>query len=124
MKNKRNFGEQIEQEVQCYLEQKGLKLVQRNFFCKTGEIDLIMWERNCLVFVEVRYRKNDTFGSGAETITRRKQQRLIRTAQFFLLKKPKFANFACRFDVVSVQPDQNNQYNRVQWIPNAFEAYS
>ena len=122
--NKRNFGENIEQEVQDYLKKKGLKPIQNNFSCKTGEIDLIMQEQDTVVFVEVRYRKNDKFGSGAETVTRSKQKRLIRTAHFFLLKKPNYANFPCRFDVVSVQPSADNTYNKVHWIPNAFEAYS
>lgn len=124
MKNKRLFGEKIEQEVQRHLEQKGLITLYKNFSCKVGEIDLVMREQATLIFVEVRYRKNNTFGSGAETVTRRKQQRIIRTAQYFLLKKPSFANFPCRFDVVSVQPNHNNQYNTIHWIPNAFEAYS
>jgi len=123
-KNKRKFGEAIEQEVQLYLQNKGLKLVQKNFLCKAGEIDLIMREKNALAFVEVRFRKSAIFGSGAETVTYRKQRRIIKTAQYFLLKYPSYANFACRFDVVSVQPDDNNQYNTIQWIPNAFEAYS
>lgn len=124
MNSKRHFGAVIEQEVLHYLEKKGLKLIQRNFSCKMGEIDIIMQERNSIVFVEVRYRKNNNFGSGAETITHRKQQRIIKTAHFFLLKNPKLATFPCRFDVVSVQPDLNNQYNEIHWIPNAFEAYS
>ncbi|MFX7820786.1 YraN family protein, partial [Acinetobacter baumannii] len=67
-----------------YLQQQGLRLLERNWRCKAGEIDLIMQDDATLVFVEVRRRKNDRFGGAAASVTWHKQQKLIRAAQWYL----------------------------------------
>ena len=120
----RQLGGEIEAEVCQYLEHQGLTLVRKNYSCKLGEIDLIMIEKETLVFVEVRYRKNDIYGSGADTITYRKQRRIIRAAQMFILSNPNYTNANCRIDVASVQPSSNPMHNHISWIKNAFEAHS
>lgn len=100
-----------------YLQQKKLKLLERNFRCATGEIDLIMRDGDTVVFVEVRARRNEKYGRGADTVDRRKQAKLAATAALWL-QSQKY-NGACRFDVVSVslatQPPQ------LDWIANAFD---
>jgi putative endonuclease len=96
-------------------------LLVRNFRSRYGEIDLVMNDGRSLVFVEVRYRRNDAFGSGAESVDRRKQSRLTACAQYYLQKYPGAAQRPCRFDVVSVSgaPQERN----IDWVRDAFPAF-
>lgn len=97
-----------------HLEARGLTLVQRNFRCKGGEIDLIMRERTTLVFVEVRKRSDARFGGAAASVTSHKQARLVLAAQYFLqrYREPP----ACRFDVVAIDAE------RIDWLVDAFQT--
>jgi len=96
-----------------FLSENGLRLVERNFRCKMGEIDLIMADGRTLVFVEVRLRSNPNHVSGAESITRQKIKRLLRTAEYYLLKHPPASGIDFRFDVISMGLE-------IDWIRNAF----
>ena len=116
--NTRQHGQQWERAAESYLCKKGLRLLDRNFSSRFGEIDLVMEDRGTLVFVEVRYRKSTLRGSGAETVTRQKQGRLSRTAGWYLVKHPTRAEQYCRFDVVSIDSQQTDPC--VNWIKNAF----
>lgn len=107
-------GAQAEALACAHLERAGLKRIARNYRCPQGEIDLIMDDRDTLVFVEVRYRRSDAFGTPAETVNRRKQARLQAAAGHYLLTHP--ADRACRFDVVSV----SGLDVRIEWLRNAF----
>jgi putative endonuclease len=114
----RERGTQVETAVSRYLKQQGLKLLASNYHCRGGEIDLVMQDKSVLVFVEVRYRKNTRFGSAAETVNKRKQSRIILTAQHYL-QQHTGKHDSCRFDVVAVSPaDSGFQF---EWINNAFE---
>jgi len=119
-------GEKAELDASEYLKKNKLKLIQKNYRCKFGEIDLIMQDKQTLVFVEVRYRKNNQFGSGAETITPSKQKKLIKTASYYLQQHPPASQFSARFDVVSMTSDtrQQNSQNesKIDWIKDAFQA--
>lgn len=98
-----------------YLQQRQLTLIERNFRCKGGEIDLIMLDSDAsLVFVEVRQRADQRHGGAAASVTARKQGRLIIAAQHFLqrYRQPP----ACRFDVIAIDGDVT------EWIKNAFDA--
>lgn len=97
-----------------YLKRAGLRPVQRNFHCRLGEIDLIMRDDDQLVFVEVRYRANESFTSAGPTVDIHKQRKLIRTAAFFLAKRSRFSDSVMRFDVVAING------KNVQWIKDAF----
>ena len=123
--NTRTIGNHAESYALNYLLDRGLNLIKRNYHCKCGEIDLIMADKNIIVFVEVRYRKNTYYGSGAETIDFRKQKKLLASATHFLQNKRMLDRF-CRFDVISVCQEQavNNETKNFQinWIPNAFQA--
>lgn len=114
--SRRHKGHAIEQVAASWLSERGLTLVERNFTTKGGEIDLIMWQDDVLVFVEVRYRANTEHGSGAESITHSKIRKLLRTAEFYLQKN--FGNTPpfCRFDVLSGQSEPIE----FEWIKNAF----
>lgn len=119
---KRDVGQKFEEMALNFLTEKGLRFVTKNFNCKTGEIDLIMLDNQAVIFVEVRYRKNINFMSAAETINFFKQQKLIRTAEFFLayhLRKYNLTNFRdSRFDVVTIEGISPNL--KISWIKNAF----
>lgn len=111
-----------------YLQSQGLKLVTRNFSCKFGEIDLVMQHNDVLVFAEVRYRKHHQYGTGAESVDYRKQQKILRSAEFFLQQNPKLNQNSCRVDVISIGPSafnsdsSNPKETNIHWITNAIES--
>lgn len=106
-------GADAEDAALAFLRGQGLRLLARNYRCRFGEIDLIMNEGNTLVFVEVRMRKNAGFGSAAESITARKQKRIIAAARHYLAQVQAVPN--CRFDAVLLCAD-----DPVEWIRDAF----
>jgi putative endonuclease len=114
LSGKQEQGQHWEQVARAWLEQRGLKLVEANFRCKGGEIDLVMRDGAELVFVEVRQRADRKHGGAAASITPAKIRRLVRAAQFYLLRFPHTP--PCRFDVVAIDGD------RVDWLRNAIEV--
>jgi putative endonuclease len=121
----REQGEYTENLACQYLQDKGFNLIEKNFNCRFGEIDLIMQHNGSLVFVEVRYRRNIAFGSGAESITTSKQSKLIKTASAYLQRHAKLAKYPSRFDVVSITGFiETTNLNDIEfdWIENAFGA--
>lgn len=113
-------GRQAE-EIAChYLLDKGLKLLEQNYRCRGGEIDLIMQHDYSIVFVEVRYRRNNRYGSGAESVIRPKQQKMIATALHYLQSHSKTSRSATRFDVISIHGETGNA--NIEWIRDAFQA--
>jgi putative endonuclease len=95
------------------LRRAGLRLVERNWRCRHGEIDLIADESGTLVFAEVRMRSGSGFGGAAESVTIAKRSRLIAAARLYLARRPQAS---CRFDVFLV----DGAASRVEWIRNAF----
>ncbi len=96
------LGRWGEKRCQRFLKRKGLKTLTRNFSCKTGEIDLIMVAPDrTIVFVEVRTRADESFGSVESSITAPKKARLLRTARYFLATHD-IDNRPFRFDVVAI----------------------
>jgi putative endonuclease len=106
-------GAQGEDAALDHLRRAGLTLVERNFRCAGGELDLIMRDGAHLVFVEVRQRKNRGYGGAAASITPAKQGRMRIAAQTFLLRYPKLP--PCRFDVVAIDGE------RVEWLKNVLD---
>jgi putative endonuclease len=111
------FGQQGEQQALEFLQSKGLRLQERNFRCKTGEIDLIMRDDESLVFVEVRFRQSNDFGCALETVTLKKQRKLLATANFYL--QIKRLDSACRFDIVALNGFGSTP---IEWIKNAIQT--
>lgn len=107
-------GQAGEDSALDYLRHQGLCLIERNFRCRGGEIDLIMRERNTLVFVEVRRRADMRHGGAAASVTASKQARLRLAAQLYLQRYPDPP--ACRIDVVALDGAQ------LDWIKNAIEG--
>lgn len=114
----RSIGNHAEQAALDYLKRRGLKLVTRNYACRSGEIDLIMRDAGTLVFVEVRFRRSRDHASGAESVTRSKIRKLLRTAEVYLHTHQPSPDQSCRFDVVSVSMDPENY--SIDWITEAF----
>lgn len=107
-------GAVAEQTAADYLIGQGLVLVERNFRCRLGEIDLIMKDGDILVFIEVRQRASQQFGGAIASIDSRKQQKLIATAQLYLARLSQTP--PCRFDAVLLQGET------LRWIRDAFGA--
>ena len=103
-----------------YLKQNKLKYIERNFRSSFGEIDLILKDKNTLVYIEVRYRNNNNFMGALETIDRRKCERIIATSQYYQQCNRNAVNMDTRFDVVVINGDLNNP--NIEWIKNAFQA--
>jgi len=110
-------GAQAEQRAAKFLQSAGLKLLQQNYRCRYGEIDLILQDGNTLVFAEVRLRSRSDFGGAAASINSGKQSKLVRTAQHYLATLPRIP--PCRFDALLLRtPDDDH----IEWLKNAFGA--
>lgn len=116
------LGKISEERAARWLQDKGLRLLTRNFSARTGEIDIIARDGDCLVFLEVRARRNRAYCGAAASVDRRKQQRLLRTAQLFLQRHPELASMPCRFDVLAFEPRQSASDLEIRWIRGAFTA--
>ena len=114
--NKREVGFKYENVAKDYLILQGLVFVESNFYTKFGEIDLIFFEKSSqtLVFVEVKYRRNDFFGSAIEMVSEKKQNRIFASSQVYLLKKNWDRNV--RHDIIGVSKGSGN----IEWLKNAF----
>ena len=112
--NKRETGIRKEELAAEFLTRRGVKILERNFRCRQGEIDLIGRDGCYLVFFEVKYRKTARNGMPAEAVGYVKQQRIRYTAQFYLYSRRYQEDMPCRFDVVSILGDQ------ITWIRDAF----
>jgi putative endonuclease len=95
------LGQKAEIAAAAELGRRGYRIIASNYRCRYGEIDLIAQEGGSLVFVEVRCRATDAYGTPAESVTPAKQQRLARTAQTYL-DEFSLGDVGCRFDVVEV----------------------
>ena len=111
-------GKQAEDFVLNHLLQRNFKLLDRNFSCKGGELDLVMMDKDELVFVEVRYRGTFEFGDGIESVDRHKQRKLRIAAETWLQRNHQVMFRGCRFDVVSVCGDAPDF--QIEWIDDAF----
>lgn len=107
------LGNEAELAALKYLISNGCRLIVSKYRSRVGEIDLIVEDEGTLVFVEVRYRRDTSRGTGAETITATKQRRIIRTAEYFLVNHKQYRDSACRFDVISMD-------DSIDWIKRAF----
>ncbi len=113
--NNREKGSAYEEQAGSFFERSGCMILERNYRRKTGEIDLIVKDpENCLVFVEVKYRKNDLKGDPLEAITKSKQMRIFRTAKWYLTEHGLPESTRCRFDAVSILG------SRLKHVKNAF----
>lgn len=109
-------GSRAEDAAAAYLQAQGLKLLDRNYRCRFGEIDLVMREGATIVFVEVKARRSSAYGGAAASITATKREKLLAAARHYLAGRSPLP--ACRFDAVLMEGEPP----RIEWLRNAFEA--
>ena len=113
--NKRQIGTHYEKEAGQYLEQHGYHILEYNFRCRMGEIDIVAREGAYLVFVEVKYRKDSAAGEPLEAVDYRKQRQISQTAAYYLRRHGYGENTPCRFDVAAILGEE------FRLIQNAFD---
>lgn len=113
--NKRATGSRYEQLAGKYLEEHGYEIIQYNYRCRSGEIDIIAKDGEYLVFCEVKYRKSISKGYPAEAVDVRKQQVIAKCAMYYMMVNH-LADVPCRFDVIAILGDETTL------IKNAFEC--
>ena len=89
-----------------YLQEHGYQVLERNFRCKLGEVDVIALCGEVLVFVEVKYRASATYGHPYMAVDKKKQVRISNVASYYIYSHRQYANYNCRFDVVSITGDE------------------
>lgn len=114
------IGAQAETAACDFLEAAGLKVLQRNFLRRSGELDIVAQQGDVLIVAEVRLRASEAFGGAAASIDWRKRARLIRTTQQLLQQNRDWARLRVRFDAVLLQPDGARYH--IEWIKHAFAA--
>ncbi len=116
--NKREIGKAYEQTAAAYLKDNGFRILERNFRCRQGEVDIIGIHQECLVFVEVKYRKNQRTGSPEEAVNYQKQIRICRTSDYYRTIHPRYGSRQVRYDVVAICGEH------LRWYQNAFDYVS
>jgi putative endonuclease len=111
------FGEDI---ACSYLQQQGYRILERNFSCKAGELDIIAFDGETIAFIEVKSRTSTGYGNPAEAVSYYKQNRIVKAALFFMTKH-KIFDYMCRFDVIEVLTDGTKEGSAINLIKNAFE---
>ncbi|MDP8323419.1 MAG: YraN family protein [Candidatus Stygibacter australis] len=119
---KKTKGDKGEKTALRFLKKLGYKIIERNFLCKTGEIDLIAYDlqNRELVFIEVRYRKTG-IDDAIASINYTKQLKIIRAARYYLLINPEYSDTFTRFDVIALSHDPKNKWI-IKHIPDAFRT--
>ncbi len=115
-KNSRAVGMAFEEKAILYLKEKGYEILDRNFTCRQGELDIVARDQDILAFVEVKYRKNARAGEPEEGVTGRKRARLLKAARYYLYCKEYPVETPCRFDVVAICGEELRHYR------DAFDA--
>ncbi len=114
--NRRRMGGKKELAAAEYLAGCGYRILERNFYSRAGEIDLVAAEGGYLVFIEVKYRSTDAFGYPEEAVTLKKQRTIVGTARYYMLKNGYPPETPCRFDVVAITGE------KIRLVKNAFEG--
>ena len=113
-KSNRKIGFEKEDMVAAYLTQKGFRIVERNFHTRNGEIDIIGYDGEYLVFVEVKYRSGNALENPLSAVGYEKQRKICRTADYYRYQKRIGQDVPVRYDVVGMWEE------KIEWIQNAF----
>ncbi len=113
--NKRETGSFKENEAAVYLEHNGLKIIERNFSCRFGEIDLVAEDGEYTVFTEVKYRKTASSGHPEEAVDHRKARKISKVSDYYRMIRHLRPDAMIRFDVVAIEGSD------IKWYKNAFE---
>ena len=114
----KQIGQKGEDLAEQFLKKLGYRIIERNFRCKFGEIDIIGFKKGVLSFIEVKTRSSDAFGQPIDSVDKAKQRRLVRLANYYLFKKKAGDSLPCRFDVVSILMTTDKP--EIELIENAF----
>lgn len=117
--NTRQLGSEWEKKAAEYLIQNGCSIIDVNYRCRLGEIDIIMQDGDEICFVEVKYRTGRQYGCSVEAVNRSKQQRIRKSADYYITTKLHTQNILCRFDVLGFDMDKHGNVN-ITHIKNAF----
>ena len=112
--NKRSLGNEYEKIAADFMSDNGCVILERNYHCKSGEIDIIAQDREDLIFAEVKYRKGKESGYPEEAVNISKQRRICKTADFYRIQHKIPENISCRFDVIAI--DESG----IRYYKNAF----
>ncbi|MCX8126189.1 MAG: YraN family protein [Dehalococcoidia bacterium] len=115
---RRELGVAGEKIAKDFLRKRGYKIIESNFRCPHGEIDIIATKDNCVAFVEVRTRSGNAFGTPEESITSTKRERLISTALTYLAGHPSLPE-DWRIDLLAIETDSEGKVQRLSVIENA-----
>lgn len=116
MENRRQIGSDYEKRAAEYLKQQGFCIIEQNFYSRSGEIDIIAKDGRYLVFVEVKYRRDNSCGNPLEAVNAKKQKRICRTAFYYCAKHGYGDITPCRFDVIAMEGE-----DQITHIKNAFD---
>lgn len=116
--NRQQIGKKAEEAACTFLQTKGLRLFEKNFHCYHGEIDLIMQDKEDIVFIEVRSRGRTDYGNALESVNKTKTKKLLKTAAHFLQMKKWLYKVNSRFDIVAIHLVAGKM--QVEWIKHAF----
>lgn len=116
--NTREVGSHYERFAALYLEQKGYKILAKNYRCSIGEIDLIALDYETIVFVEVKYRNTSIKGSSIEAVNPKKQRKIIKVSDYYRWTHNMMEDDPCRYDVITIDGEEV-----IHW-EHAFEYYS
>lgn len=108
-------GKNYEQKAAAYLKKQGMFLLTTNYRCRQGEIDIIGIHEDCLVFVEVKYRKDEKSGMPEEAVGVSKQRKICRVSDYFRISNRQYEQMQVRYDVAAITGEQ------IKWYQNAFE---
>lgn len=117
-RQKNYSGEEVEKLAAKYLTRHKLRVLEFNYRCRRGEIDLVMLDNETLVFVEVRYRRNNRHGSALESVDQHKQNKLLTAAEHYI-QRHRYDNMNCRFDVIAAHCSDIGELH-FDWIKDAF----
>jgi putative endonuclease len=116
--DRHHIGTAAEQRAATLLEDAGFTVLERNFRCKSGELDIVAQRDDLLVIAEVRLRSNAEFGGAAASITHEKRARIVRAARYLLRTRPPLAELAVRFDILLLSDSGGD----IEWVEGAFDA--
>ena len=111
-------GKSYEQKAASYLKEQGVSLLTANYRCRQGEIDIVGIHEGCLVFVEVKYRRDEKSGMPEEAVGVSKQRKICRVSDYFRLSHRQYEQLQVRYDVVAITGEE------IRWYQNAFEYQS
>lgn len=116
--DRKGIGIEAEQRATTLFERAGYRVLQRNYHCRTGELDIVAQRQELLVVAEVRLRTRDDFGGAAGSITHAKRRRIVRATRNLLLRQPALAQLYVRFDILLL----SERDGPVEWIKAAFDT--